>query len=58
MVMEHIVVLLVDTCQNHVFIPLLTIELETLVPSWAIFDTPTHLTYVHAWEKWVVSDQI
>jgi hypothetical protein len=58
MVMEHIVVLLADTCQNHVFIPLLTIELETLVLSWAIFDTLAHLTYVHAWEKWVVSYQI
>jgi hypothetical protein len=53
--MEQIVVLLVDFGQNPIFVPLLTFELETLAPSWAIFDTPTHLTFGLAWEKLVVS---
>jgi hypothetical protein len=43
MAMEQIVVLLVDPCQNLVFALLLTIELETLAPSWAISNAPTHL---------------
>jgi hypothetical protein len=42
--MEQIVVLLMDPSQNLVFIPLLIVELETLVPSWAISNVPTHLT--------------
>jgi hypothetical protein len=40
-----------DPCQNLVFVPLLTTELETFAPSWPIFNIPTHLTYVFAWEK-------
>jgi hypothetical protein len=55
-VMEQIVVVLVDFGQNLVSTPLLTIELETLAPSWAIFDVPTHLTFAPTWEKWVVLD--
>jgi hypothetical protein len=55
-VMEQIVVLLVDFNQNLVYAPMLTVQLETLTPSWAIFDGPTHLTFAPTWEKWVVSD--
>ncbi len=55
MVMEHIVVLLVDPCQNHVSITLLAIELETLGP-WAIFDALAYLISTHAWERLVVLD--
>jgi hypothetical protein len=58
MVMEQIVVLIVDPGQNPIYVPLLIVEFETLTPSWAIFDAPTHLTSVHAWEKLVVLDQI
>jgi hypothetical protein len=54
--MEQIVVIMVDLGQNLVFTPLLTIELETLAPSWAIFDVPAHLTFAPTWEKWVVLD--
>jgi hypothetical protein len=56
--MEQIVVLLVDPCQNPISVPLLITKLETLTPSWSIFDTPTHLTFAPAWEKWVVLDHI
>jgi hypothetical protein len=56
MVMEHIVVLLVDRGQNPAFALLLTIEVETFTPSWAISNAPTHLTSILAWEKWVVLD--
>ncbi len=55
MVMEQIVVLLVDPVQNPISTPLMTTKLETLAPSWAIFDAPIHLTFVLAWEKFVVS---
>jgi len=58
MVMEHIIVLLVDPNQNHILVPLLIVELETLAPSWAIFNTLAHLTSTPTWEKWVVSNQI
>jgi hypothetical protein len=54
MVMEQIIVLLVDHGQNLVSVLLLTIDIETLAPSWAISNIPTHLTSVPAWEKWVV----
>ncbi len=47
---------MVDRGQNHVSIHLLTIELEALAPSWAIFDALAHPIYVPAWEKWVVPD--
>jgi hypothetical protein len=56
--MEQIVVLLVDFGQNPIFAPLLTFELETLAPSWAISNVLAHLTSTLAWEKWVVSNQI
>jgi hypothetical protein len=56
--MEQIVILLVDPCQNPISVPLLITKLETLAPSWSIFDTPTHLTFAPAWEKWVVLDHI
>ncbi len=47
-----------DLDQKLVFVPLLTIELETLAPFWAISDTLAHLTSIPPWEKWVVSNQI
>jgi hypothetical protein len=46
--MEQIVVLFVDPRQNHISTPLLITELETLVPSWAIFDVPAHITSILA----------
>jgi hypothetical protein len=58
MVMAHIVELLVDHDENHVSTPLLIIELETLVPFWAISDTLAHQTSVLAWEELVILDQI
>jgi hypothetical protein len=58
MAMEQIIVYLMDLSQNLISTRLLTIELETLAPSQAIFDAPTHLTSTLAWEKWVVLDQI
>jgi hypothetical protein len=48
----------VDLNQNLVFVPLLTVKLETLTPFWAISDIPAHLTSALAWEKWVNLDQI
>jgi hypothetical protein len=51
MVMEQIVVLMVDPGQNLVFAPLLTIELETLAPSWTISHALAHLTSLPTWEK-------
>jgi len=48
----------VDPGQNPISIPLLTIELETLAPFWAIFYALTHLTFAPALERWVVSHQI
>jgi hypothetical protein len=42
---------MVDPDQNHVFVPLLTSKLETMVLSWAIFDTLAHLTFAPSWEK-------
>jgi hypothetical protein len=57
-VMQQIVKLLVDPSQNHVYVLLLAIELETLVLSWAIFNAPTHLIFVPTWERLVVLDQI
>jgi hypothetical protein len=48
----------VDHGQNPESALLLTTEVETLTPSWAIFDAPTHLTSVLAWEKWAISYQI
>jgi hypothetical protein len=38
-VMEQIIGLMVDLGQNPIFAPLLTIVLEIVAPSWAIFDT-------------------
>ncbi len=58
MVMEQIVIPLVDPSQNLIFAPLLTIELETLAPSWTISHALAHLTSTPTWEKWVVSNQI
>jgi hypothetical protein len=51
--MEHIVILLVDLGQNHVYVPLFVVELETLAPSQAIFDTLTHLISTPTWERLV-----
>jgi len=53
--MEQIVVLLVDLGQTLAYVLLLNTKVETLTPFWAIFDTPPHLTFALAWEKWVVS---
>jgi len=49
--MEHIVVLLVDPSQNHVFAHLLVVEVETLAPSWAIYNFLAHLIFVPTWER-------
>jgi hypothetical protein len=57
-VMEQIVVLMVDPGQNPIYVPLLIVELEILASSWAIFYTPTLLTFAPTWEKLVVLDQI
>jgi hypothetical protein len=54
--MEQIVVLLVDLSQNFAYVPLLIIEVKTLIPSWAISNALAHLTSNSAWEKWVVSN--
>jgi hypothetical protein len=51
MVMEQIVIPLVDPSQNLIFAPLLTIELETLAPSWTISHALAHLTSTPTWEK-------
>jgi hypothetical protein len=56
--MEQIVVLMVDPGQNPIYVPLLIVELEILASSWAIFYTPTLLTFAPTWEKLVVLDQI
>jgi len=37
---------------------MLAAKLETMAPSWAIFDFPTHLISTPAWEKLVVLDHI
>jgi hypothetical protein len=50
-VMEYIIVLLVDPSQNHVFVLLRTIELETLAPSWAISIAPIHSNSAPSWKK-------
>ncbi len=50
--------LLVDPSQNLVSTLVLIVELETLAPSWAISNAPTHMISALAWEKWVVSNQI
>jgi hypothetical protein len=57
-VLEEIVVLLVDLGPNLIFALLLTIELETPAPSWAISNAFTHLISAPAWERFVVLDQI
>ncbi len=49
--MEHIVVLQVDPSQNHVFVPLLVVEVETLAPSWAISNVLAHLIFAPTWGK-------
>jgi len=45
-----------DHDQNLVFVPLLTVKLETLAPFWAIFDILAHQTSTLAWEKLVILD--
>jgi hypothetical protein len=47
MVLKYIVVLLVDLGPNFVSIPLLFVELEILVISWAFFDVHVHLIFAH-----------
>jgi hypothetical protein len=54
--MEQIIVLMVDLSQSHVSPPLLTIDLETMAPSWAISYVLALPTSVLTWEKWVVSN--
>jgi hypothetical protein len=56
--MEQITKLLVDHDQNLVSSPLLTTELESLAPFWAIFETLAHYTSTPTWEKLVILDQI
>jgi len=58
MVMAQIVVPLVIPGQNHIYALMLTIELEILVPSWAISNDPVHHASTPAWEKLVILDQI
>jgi hypothetical protein len=48
----------VDPSQNPAFAHLLTAEVESLIPSWAILDALAHLTSTFAWEKWVVLGHI
>jgi hypothetical protein len=54
MVMEQIVGLLVDFSQNPISTSLLSIVIETMAFSWAIFDTLANQTFAPAWEKLVV----
>jgi hypothetical protein len=56
-VLKQIVVFLVDPGPSLVFAPLLTIELEILVPSWAIYDVLAHLIFVPTWKRFVVMNQ-
>jgi hypothetical protein len=56
--MEQIVILLVDQGQNHVFPPLLIVELELLIPSWAIYDARAHLIFDFSCKGLMVLDQI
>jgi hypothetical protein len=56
--MEQIVVLLMDPSQNPIFVLLLIIKLETMAPSWAIFDVLALLTFAPTWEKLIVFDHI
>ncbi len=58
MVMEQIVIPLVVPSQNHVYVLMLTVELETLTPSWAMSNAHVHHASTHAWEKLVILDQI
>jgi hypothetical protein len=53
-----IVGLLVDPCQILVFVPLMTIVLEIMAPSWAISDVLAHQIFAPTWEKLVILDQI
>ncbi len=58
MVMEQIIVVIMDLGQNLVYGLLLTIELKTLVPSWAISNIVAHHASAPALDKLVVFDQI
>jgi hypothetical protein len=58
MAMEQIVVLLIDLNQSLISTPLLTIELETLALSWAIYYIHAHLTFAPTWEKLVVYEDL
>jgi hypothetical protein len=54
--MEHIVGLMVNFNQNLESTPLVTIVLESMIVSWAIFDDPVDQTSAPTWEKLVVLD--
>jgi hypothetical protein len=41
----------VDPSQNHVSTHLLVVEVETLAPSWAIFNVLAHMIFVPTWER-------
>jgi hypothetical protein len=56
--MEQIAELRVNCDQNHVFTPLIPIELEIMALFGAITNTPAHHTFAHAWKKFVILDQI
>jgi hypothetical protein len=56
--MEHIIGFMVDFDQNLIFVPLLTINLETLALFWAISNTLAHQTSAFTWEKLIILDQI
>jgi hypothetical protein len=58
MVLEYIIVLLVDLGPSLVSIPMLPIEFEILIPSWAISNVPAHLISIPIWKRFVVLDQI
>jgi hypothetical protein len=51
-----IVALLVDQVPNLIFVPLLPIGLEIMVPSLAIYGIPTHLISSLVLEKSMVLD--
>jgi len=56
--MKQIVGLLVDPNQNLVSTTLLISKLEALAPFLEISNTLAHQTFIFAWEKLVILDQI
>jgi len=57
MALEQINILLVDPCLGFIYVHLLAGELETLAPSWAFSNLPTHLISTPTWERSMVLDK-